>query len=267
MEKKRLNLASGMDCIPIERCQSRDCPLTGIENCNHAVVPGCKNYGKYIDLNCLNSVPQQPAHRQITRIFSEKESNHAPEFRDDFDDMPDLTDNSDAESDDESYVKDDNIQEILFHDSRKDSNIKSGFGARDKKMMLDLNAQNEVSKAYDFKTCQYKIEKKSCSSFYSHHNSLATKNINESTTTIRKDSKTPCCPCHSNGRATCAAKSLHAPVARMVNFAVIVFLTPGENVQTVLRIRISHQLKIQFEKESDLSLRLSCLFLAYPVKL
>ena len=49
-------LAPGEDFIPYDRCQIRECPLTGIENCNHSVVPGCILYGKSINRKSSTSV-------------------------------------------------------------------------------------------------------------------------------------------------------------------------------------------------------------------
>jgi hypothetical protein len=55
--------------LMMERCQSRDCPLTGIDNCNHAVRPGCKNYGVpiKIDVSFYETAQNSYAH-QISRI-------------------------------------------------------------------------------------------------------------------------------------------------------------------------------------------------------
>ena len=47
----------------MDRCQSRDCPLTGFDNCNHAVVPGCKQFGKSFPLDRSNHKIALDAHK------------------------------------------------------------------------------------------------------------------------------------------------------------------------------------------------------------
>lgn len=55
--------------LMMERCQSRECPLTGIDNCNHAVRPGCKNYGVPIKINLsFSETGQYSAACQTNRI-------------------------------------------------------------------------------------------------------------------------------------------------------------------------------------------------------
>ena len=53
MQQNQSFLAPGEKFIQFDRCPNRDCPLTGIENCNHAVKPGCIYYGKSFDLSSL----------------------------------------------------------------------------------------------------------------------------------------------------------------------------------------------------------------------
>lgn len=112
----------------MERCQSRDCPLTGVDNCNHAVRPGCKNYGVPIKFDISSfETGERPDSCLISRM------NKA---------------------------------------SRNDGMIKTAISESDDRKLSPTSL-----KATEF--CSQLKEASSNTS--------------------------PCCNCHSNGRATCAA--------------------------------------------------------------
>ena len=54
MQKNSGTLAPEKAFFVYDRCQRRECPLTGIDNCNHSVRPGCIVYGKSINIQNLD---------------------------------------------------------------------------------------------------------------------------------------------------------------------------------------------------------------------